>query len=667
MKNLSGVLFIVLLIYLPSLFRPWLPFDEGLFYEETNFPIPVTFIEIPEVIKYFILNYHIESMNTFFSNVLNVRSNSATFILVTVISCFFQKNYFLYHLLQVGLHLLNTFLVWCIFSKFAHLFIGDNNKKLFNILVSLFVILWSIHSANTEAVLLTTNWTAILTYTFCFSFILYEINLFSKPDNQLIKPIRVLIVSTLFTLLMFLTEHAFTLPFILLFLIYAFRKSMLVSLKQALPYFMGLVLYLVFSFFTSHLPSLGSAFVERNLWLTPQIFIHLLKLIIFPKTLSIYQSNLTTLGDSLVEPYTVFCTIFYFLFLLLPIALFFLMRKKIFLYIFILIYPFYFSLLPFLHVVTPAYCLSADRYCYFPSFFFCLILFNLTIFFSNKISMKKTVLVLFICVFAMSTRTIVRIFEWKNPYKLYESAVEAEKEPLYKAQKKLILANYLGTSGKNHLLANKILKESLHESYIALSQLKVGVFKEPLTLREYGLDKESLLLKAAYLNSKIRYQYFNEPLGNALSFYESYLNNKLDYLDVGQFIFYGDLLLKSGQIDKAKNVLEYGIKKYPLSSALIFSLVNVYLNYYGDINKTYYFLELAYKYYPNASFTLHGLYNYYGYKNDLNRQAEFAYLIGLRDHSIEYYEKACDIYRGLNNSVMIKKIENKIAQLKAKI
>src|SRR3989338_1769468 len=72
---LLGTLLIVFFVYLFSLFRPWLPFDERLIYQETLFPIPTSFSEMYEIIRTFVINSHVESMNIFFSNYVTIRSN----------------------------------------------------------------------------------------------------------------------------------------------------------------------------------------------------------------------------------------------------------------------------------------------------------------------------------------------------------------------------------------------------------------------------------------------------------------------------------------------------------------------------------------------------------------------------------------------------------------
>ena len=249
-----GTLLVVFVIYSFSLLRPWLPFDERLFFNEEVFPIPTKFDEIQEIINAFVSNYHIASQNTFFSNISTLRSNPLGASLVVIVSFFFKKNAFLYHILQLGIHLVNVFIVWLLFNETVKLLKVNLQSIEKNIIVSLFTLLWALHSASSEAVLLVTNWDTILTYTFCFLFLLYEINNIQK-GNFKISLSRTITTASLFCILMFLTEYGYSLPFIVFFITFAysykhfgiFTKSLSASFKQSFSYFLGLLFYAFFA------------------------------------------------------------------------------------------------------------------------------------------------------------------------------------------------------------------------------------------------------------------------------------------------------------------------------------------------------------------------------------------------------------------------------------
>jgi len=685
----AGTIFLVFLIYSFSLFRPWLPFDERLIYKEDFFPIPTRFDEISEIIKTFILKSHILSMNSFFSNQATLRSNPITFALIVFVSFFFKTHAVLYHLLQLSIHLINVILVYLIFKKTISIITGKQSGTINNnfilIAVTLFTLLWGLHSASSEAILLVSNWTALLTYTFCFSFLLYELskierNIFSISKNQLI------LTSAFFFILMFLTEYGYSLPFIIFFIIFAYKESFINALKISAPYFIGLFLFALISVFkpasainniissqntlyAQMNTSFAYVFAERNLWLVPQLFVHFLKLLLFPKALSLYQSNLVHLSDSLTSPYSIFCFLLYISFLLVPLILFFLYRKRSHGFIYPLIYAFFFSVFPFLHILTPTYCLNADRYFYFPSFLLLFILIQPVYLLFNGQNQKliKLLLISLSClVLIIGVRTLIRIHEWNDPYKLYSSAVKIEKNPLYKGQRLIILADYVGTKG-NQPLMEKLLQDSLKSLDKALKKFKYEKKKdpnEPITLKLYGLDYKSLILKTAYSIATIKNDNYQESPNKVLEFLDPYFENNLKIAGINQIIFYSEILLKAGLLDKVKKVLEYGYKKFDYSDDISNKLAEYYMFYEKDLDKSFKILQHAYNLFPNNTRILENLLKYYEQKNDLMNEARIAYLIGLRRHSPKHYQLAVKIYLDLNQLQLANQALRKLIRLK---
>lgn len=661
---LFGSVFITFLVYSFSLFRPWQPFDERLFYSESLMPIPMSFMEIPEVINAFVLNYHIESMNSFFSNFMTIRSNPIATVLNVIFSFFFKKNALLWHIFQLSIHLINVSLVWFILKKTMQS----------NFIVSLFTLLWALHPVNTEAVLLVTNWNTILTYTFCLGFILFEINKISKMAAGFTPAITAI----LFCLTMFVNEYGYSLPLIVFFLTFSLifkqsnslKKSVSYAARCSLPYLMGLFLYFSLSLFRVVPPSVNLTsninslyfFIERNLWLSPQLFVHLLKLLFFPASLSTYQSNLTQLGNTLFDPYAIFCAGFYLFFLTLPVILFFVLRKKDYSFLFPMIYAFYFALFPNLHVLLPTYCLSADRYLYLPSVFLVLLLFQ----FSCLIKNLKPLIIICACILiCLTTRTFFRLYEWNNPLSLYKSAINLDKNPLYKGQKLIVLADYVGALGNRQLFENS-LKESLVLLSESLNQNKENIKKypsQPVTLKIYGLDYESLLLKTTYAITTIKNDNLQESPTETLSFYEPYIKDKLNFAGINPIVLYGEILLKANEIEKAKNVLTEGLKKYPYSGDLLYMLCDLYLNHENDLKNGYEVLQKAYTIFPNQQRFLTLLYKYYEKTNDIENQAKFLYLTGLREHNKEAYQKAAQLYLNINNEALAKKALKKCIEL----
>jgi len=367
--NLLICLTVILLLFIPTLSRPWLIYDERVIFDNSFFPSPVSFSEIFETFKEFGLNFNFLSSNAIYSSNSVIRSSPLSLILNTLVNFFLKKNQFCYHLLILILHIINTSLVYFIIKILTDIS-GNNSVKLLPVLLTL---IWAIHPVMLESVLLSTNFPRLFTYIFFFAFFLDFLK--NKEQNKLIK--RRIIIPLIFLIPMFSTECMIILPFVFfivsfqqLFQTEGLKTSFKRSFEYTIPYFTGITIYLIYFLFLSHIksnhPSGGNEFVvflERVLWLSPQIFFHSLKLIFYPKLLSVDQSLFIHLGKTLFDPYAVFCFSFLFMWLLVPLYLFVFRRK--FPDLFFLNWTFFFALLPFLHILMPSYALFAERYLYF--------------------------------------------------------------------------------------------------------------------------------------------------------------------------------------------------------------------------------------------------------------------------------------------------------------
>lgn len=664
-----GTLFIVFFVYSFSLFRPWQPFDERALYNEIIFPYPTRFEEIFEIIKSFAHNAHIVSMNYFFSNHATLRADPATWTILVFMFYFFKKNALLYHLFQLSIHLINALFVWLIFYKTSKLYSTDKNKINY-IVISLFTLIWALHSTLTEATLLVTNWNANITYTFCLGFILYEVSKITSRRFSNSKATTMVIIA-LFFLTTYIAEYSYPFPALIFTLILSyvlkisgsFKKAFSIAFRSTMPYFIGLVFFALHIFFKPSSPleniiqsssniSPVYIFIERNLWLTPQIFLNFFKLFFSPKDLSTYKSSLIDFSHNLIEPYTVFCTVFYLCFILLPVILFVLFRKKPYSNIFPLFYVFYFSVFPFLHIILPTYCLIADRYVYFPLFLLLLLLFHVIykIVVKENVNYSKAIIVVLSCILLLlSFRTMIRIKDWCDPVRFYQAAMKLDKNPLHKAHKALVFADYLKNQGIESE-RNEYVKKALDESYKALdlfTNYKRNNDHEPVTLKLYGLDYDTLAFKSAFLITTIKNDYLFESPKEILTFFEPYIKDKKHLKSINAITLYAKILSRNRQIKEAKEILDYGLKIFPYSYDILISLINYHLSK-NDLTTAYEHLQNAYKYYPYEPILLEKFLYYYSKKNDPLNEARFAYLLGLRIHSIEGYQRAANTYLNIN-------------------
>lgn len=578
-------------------------------------------------------------------------------------------------------------------------------------IASLFTLIWALHPANIESVLMGTNWLSLLTYSFCLGLFLHNLlKLLNKEfTNKISDSIGVFL---LFVICIFIGEYGYTLPFIIFFTSVAFSGSMRNSLTLSVPYFSGLLFYGLF-YFLNHLSnnttyqSINFS-LERLLWFSPQIFTHFLKLFFYPKDLSIYQSNLVPLANSHFEPYSIFSFFIFLSFLILPSI--FLKSRGNNTFTFLLIYSFIFSVFPFLHILTPAYCIFAERYCYFPLFLFLFLITTLVhcqLSFStlshllrglppsgtlrscvaqllapdaslpasptvngvlNNLSdctpvsvwNKKILTILLVLILLpLSARTIIRLNDWKDSYSLYLSAVKTYKKPVYKGFGYAALGYYFNEekntneSGKYFLLSIKTLEPEINK-------LKLKANKQiPKTLKIYGLDANTLTLNAAFRIASIRFYDFRENSSDILSFYEPFLEENINTAGSSQLDLYAKLLLKTSQPQKALEILKFAKEKYPFSTTIIFSLSNFYLNQ-KDLTNAEKIITEGLEYYPNYVRILPRAIKLYALKNDLPNLAKYEYLLGLRTHSKEAYQKSLEIYTLLNKSNEVRKIIDKL-------
>ncbi len=669
---LIATLLIISFIFIPTASRGWQMFDErDIYYNESLYPIPSSQGELLETIKHFGLNSNFESQNLQFSNIVNIRSNPIGTTLNILLSYLFKKNPFPFHLLSILIHLFNSALVWFIFCKLFEI-----NKLQKNYLLSSIVtLIWALHPVNTEPVLMSTNWNSLFIYLIFFSFFLHALNKISKSTlrNSLTETIT---LTLLFFLSTMLVEYSYIFPIIIFFTILAFtcrgpgsfQKSLKGSLTLSLPYFYGLLLYAL-SYLVSHFVLSKSSYqsinlsLERVLWFSPQVFLHFFKLILFPKELSIYQSNFIYFAKSLFEPYALLASISFISLLILPVIYLLINKKSKYSFLFILIYSFMFSLLPFLHIIAPSYCIFSERYCYLPLFL--LLFFTLTALSQTSfINKKKTILVLTtITLILLSTRTIFRLQDWQDSYTLYSSAIKTQKENLYKGLGYGALGYYF-KSINNSSEANKYFSHCIKALEFEIARFKQNKWdSEPKTLKKYGLDRNTLILNAAFRIASIRFYEFNDNALEILKFYEPFVSSTLQTVGSSQLDLYAKLLLETKNTEEALRTLIFAKEKYPFSTTIIFSLSSLYLNQNDLLNAEKIITE-GLKYYPNYAKILPRAVKLYWLKKDLPNLAKYEYLLGLRTHSEEAYRKSLEIYITLNKPFEAKRIIDNLRGIK---
>ena len=294
---------IVFIFFLKTIFYPLKLYDEIAVINGINLPIPDSFKEMFKYISLSGLQQHFEASNTLYSSISSIRCNPVGAFIQLFIQTLFQKNTVLYHLYSLVLHLINTLLVFFIINKTWQT-LGKGQTQGLPLQI-IFTLLWALHPANVESVLLLSNANIVLSYTFCFISFLIYLELKESIAKQIL-----LFLSFLTAL--FIAEFHFIFPFILISFSICYTRSILTSLKNTFGLFLADIFYII-AFLSSktvlNISTQGSIdlILERIFWLSPQVIFHYLKLIFFPYKLSIDQSHLVVFGKTLFDPYAIFC------------------------------------------------------------------------------------------------------------------------------------------------------------------------------------------------------------------------------------------------------------------------------------------------------------------------------------------------------------------------
>ena len=659
----------VCLLFVSTLDRPWLLYDEKAIIDNSFFPSPASFSEIFETFKEFGLNSNFLSSNAIYSSNSVTRSSPTGLILMTFANFFFKKIPILYHLLSLTLHLINVLLVYFIIKILTDIS-GNNSVKLLPVLLTL---IWAIHPVMLESVLLSTNFPRLFTYIFFFAFFLDFLK--NKEQNKLIK--RRIIIPLIFLIPMFSTECMIILPFVFfivsfqqLFQTEGLKTSFKRSFEYTIPYFTGITIYLIYFLFLSHIksnhPSGGNEFVvflERVLWLSPQIFFHSLKLIFYPKLLSVDQSLFIHLGKTLFDPYAVFCFSFLFMWLLVPLYLFVFRRK--FPDLFFLNWTFFFALLPFLHILMPSYALFAERYLYLP---FAFLIFGLAKLLSRNLKLIQ-VSCLFLCILLIPCfmRSHYRTLDWKNNYSFIESIYKAGKDPLHKAVRLHMLANTILSDNprkkeetrKYFFKTLELLNQAKQENKILQLKYQKNL---PLIIKSYGLDYNSIPVKIAYLEAYTRCNNLYEPFTVGIKILKPYMK-KPTKVDPVTLDLYTHLLLLDKQYIEAKKILLAANSIQPHLSVILLTLFEIAVRFENDrLHAEKYLLE-AFKYYPYEIAVLERALVFYEEQKNLLLKTKFAYLLGLRTQLKPAYQEAMYGFLDLGQLKGAKKTLNKLLKI----
>ncbi len=667
------IITVVFCFYFHTLNRLWIFYDERALTQESFVPTPSSISEAIEVITSFGINNNFSSTNYLYSSNSVSRANLLGVPLLLLLSFLFKNNAIFYHSFNLFFHLLNTVLVYLILQKTL-----DKNSIVCSLIRITLTLLWALHPTHVESILLSTNIGATLSYL-VFFVLFYD---FLKNKERNISLTRKIILPFCFLVPMLLNEYIIALPIILIFYSLtedlkesSFKTAAKNTFNVTLPYLIGLILYSVYylssgyQFFQSANFNPLILTIERIFWLSPQIFMHYLKLVLFPITLSIDQTALVKLGDSLFDFYSLFCISFLLLWILIPAYLF--LKKRACYSIFLTTGLFFISLTPFSQILSPTYCLCAERYFYTPVFF---IVFGLAVFSKQLLSsssMFKKIGVLCICIIFLlffSTKTYIRSTEWKDDFTLINSTLKTSPNSLYKGFRLQTFAEIISQSNPGNYNPDISYIEAQKYFFEALNYYKDKITSktaQPLILKSYGLDYISLAIKSVYLICSKAFTTQTEDYKTYLTFFKPYLKY-IDSFDPRTLELYANLLIKTNQINESKKIFLYAYKKFPTSPFIIVSLIRFERDIEHNLIETKKYLDRGIKLYPYSKDILFESLRYYQAENNLPEYAKHAYLYGLRAHSKFTYHEALTGYLALEDLGNAKRTIDKLLEIDLK-
>lgn len=661
-------LIVVLILFIPTLNRPWLTYDERIIYDSIYFTTPRSFSEIFEFVENFGKSFNIISSNSYYSSGYIIRTCPLSLILNLFTGFLFGKSSFLFHTLNLTLHLINICLFYLILKSCF------TNTKLSQIasrfLLITLTVLWAVHPVMIESILLSTNFGATLSYGFFFGFLLDFLINKRKNDSLL----RKFIIPIIFLIPMLTNEYIVTLPFVLFIISFyetyknaSFKKAFKLSFQETKPYFVGLVLYTIFYSLSPNnkiiQPFVGNQLeilVERIFWLSPQIFVHFVKLIFYSKTLSTDQTLFVHLGETLFHPYSILCILLFTCWLFIPLYLFIKNRKAS--NVFLLCWTFFFTLLPFLHILVPSYLLVAERYLYCPLALLIFGSLKIVLNQSNKKAFVTSSMFLSVALLLCLGRSYYRTLDWKDNYSFIASTYNATKDPLLKAIKLNMLAEI---SSIKTLEQNKTLKDDYEDILKLLNEAKQKAIKLknkyqdslPLVIKSYGLDYDSKLAKINSFEAVIRCLQLKEDYHIGISLLESYIN-KPELLDPRIFEIYTTWLINDNNTLKAKNILLKANSTYPHISSILMQLFDLSIE--KEAEK--YLIE-ALKYYPQDISILGKAITFYQEQKNDSLTARYSYLYGLLTQSKFAYQQSLSNYLNTGDLRDARKIVFKLLKI----
>jgi tetratricopeptide (TPR) repeat protein len=556
-------------------------------------------------------------------------------------SPFYNLQYFFIHLIfgknayPFGFHLY-LFLAQTFVTLLATvLFYKITENKLLSVLTVLF---WIIHPINLQMFTRLLVGAGVMGHAFCLLFIIFYLELIKTLEHKN----RNLILGNLFLLFALLTGETFVLFPVLLLLICFCKKGKSIFSKKYLfllqPFLIVLPIYFILRFIACRDSLFNATSISEDLmswtetgglkdilfrmfWFSPQLIIHYFKLYFFPYGLMDSAAEWYKVGDSILDPYSLFSQIVVLFLIIFSIVYF--KRNP---YVSLGIWWFFISIVLLIQIF-PLFSIAAVRYVYFPSIGLTFSIISLISSIEN-LKIRKVFFFLLVPIFIfLFFRTAYYIPSSKDYYNQF--IYRTNEAPVW--NKPMYIFTLLKQAGDTSKLPKSITEEYLTqeikewlEKYLYVKpglSTKYGPMQMTYNFNTYRLifyylylqgDFEKLKIAinsaltiknswggyyevAMFFNKigdwKLSWDYYKKAIEKNPKFKPSYTINFID------------IAIKSGNTVEAEKIIDNYIKLTPESS-YGYLFAGYFFNKIKDIEKAKKYFVLGIVKNPDAGFSL---------------------------------------------------------------
>lgn len=486
------IVIVGLIVFFNSLFNPFIADDTAQIIQNhfvhsiTNFPIFFTggtFLAGDSLTGI----YYKPLLTTVFSGIYSV----------------FGPTPFFFHLTQLLFHMLNSILVYVLFSKFLTKYI------------SLFLaLIFLVHPINSESVIYISNMQEPLFFIFGIS----GLHMYLRDKIS----VRFAVIAQSFFLLSMLSKETGVLFLIITFLYIIFFKRTLIK-TYIIFSLCTITIYSILRFFIAQIyfnqdiisPIMSATFVERLLTI-PSIYLYYITTFFFPKTLLLSQQWIIKSADPASFYVPLAIDILVVLLMISVIIMVLKISRKVDKAVYLFTVWLVIGLL--LHSqIFPLDVTISDRWFYFPIVGLLGLLGIIFETFYNKLNLpNKTpifIILILVVVLLLSVRTIVRNSNWADPVTLYSHDI-SNMRPNFSLENSLA-AKYLNSNQLPLALSHAKRSVDLYPTFANLTTLgiiytRMGDIRNGKIFFKKAIQKgENYLL--AYQNLAGIYAFYESP------------------------------------------------------------------------------------------------------------------------------------------------------------